>query len=150
MEFRIIDTLDQSWVLGRVAKVYSGKDAVEVVRLECEIIKTYGRIKKDNPDLPFGGYYALGVCDDVNAAIEYRMTGETTLFPLPHDNKYFQGDSEVEQIIRKLPSDGHDESVPEPKRVFGSIPAEDFSKIPIPSLRAQLKAVKAAWEKGKK
>jgi hypothetical protein len=150
VEFRIIDTLDQAWVLGRVAKVYSGKDAVEVVRLEGEIIKTYERIKKDNPDLPFGGYYALGVCDDVNAAIEYRMTGETTLFPLPHDNKYFQGDSEVEQIIRKLPSDGRDNSLPDPKRVLGSIPVDDFSKIPIPSLRTQLKAVKAAWEKGKK
>ena len=142
VEFRIIDTVDQSWVLGRVAKVYAEKDAVEVVRMEGEIIKTYERIKKDNPDLPFGGYYALGVCDDVNAVIEYRMRGETTLFPLPHDNKYFQGDSEVEQIVRKLPSDGRDNSLPDPKRVLGSIPAGDFSKIPIPSLRAQLKAVK--------
>jgi len=150
VEFRVIDTLDQSWVLGRVAKVYAAKDAVEVVRLEGEIIKTYDRIKKGNPDLPFGGYYALGVCDDVNAAIEFHMKGETTLFPLPHDNKYFQGDSEVEQIVRKLPSDGRDNSQPDPKRVLGSIPADDFSKIPIPTLRDQLKAVKEAWERGLK
>ncbi|MFA6290758.1 MAG: hypothetical protein WC637_03195 [Victivallales bacterium] len=149
VEFRVMDTLDQSWVLGRVAKVYEGKDAVEIVRLEGEIIKTYEKIKKDNPDLPFGGYYALGVCDDVNAVIEYRMQGETTLFPLPHDNKYFKGDSEVEQIVRKLPSDGRDNSPPDPKRVLGSIPADDFSKIPIPTLREQLKAVKDAWEKAK-
>ncbi|MCX6983240.1 MAG: hypothetical protein NT118_00625 [Lentisphaerae bacterium] len=145
VEFRIIDTLDQSWVLGRVAKVYSGKDAVEVVRLEGEIIKTYERIKKANPDLPFGGYYALGVCDDVNAAIEYKMTGETTLFPLPHDVKYFQGDSEVEKIVRKLPADGRGDAMPDPKRVLGSIPADDFSRIPIPALREQLKKVKEAY-----
>ncbi len=150
VEFRVMDTVDQSWVLGRVAKVYAEKDAVEVVRLEGEVIKTYERIKKDNPDLPFGGYYALGVCDDVNAVIEYRMTGKTTLFPLPHDNRYFQGDGEVEQIVRKLPSDGRDNSIPDQKRVFGSIPVDDFSKIPIPSLRAQLKAVMEAWESGNK
>ena len=149
VEFRVIDTLDQSWVLGRVAKVYVDKDAVEVVRMGGEIIKTYERIKKDNPDLPFGGYYALGVCDDVNAVIEYQLKGETTLFPLPHDNKYFQGDSEVEKIIKKLPTDGRDNSLPDPKRVLGSIPAEDFSKIPMPGLRAQLKAVKAAWDNRK-
>jgi hypothetical protein len=149
VEFRIMDTLDQSWVLGRVAKVYEGQDALEIVRLGGEIMRTYDRIKKDNPDLPFGGYYALGVCDDVNAVIEYRMRGETTLFPLPHDNKYFQGESEVEQIVRKLPSDGRDNSIPDPKRVLGSIPTDDFSKIPIPGLRDQLKAVKEAWEKGK-
>jgi pimeloyl-ACP methyl ester carboxylesterase len=148
VEFRIIDTLDQSWVLGRVAKVYSGKDAVEVVRLEGEIIKTYEKIKKANPDLPFGGYYALGVCDDVNAAIEYHMSGETTLFPLPHDVKYFQGDSEVEKIVRKLPADGRGDAMPDPMRVLGSIPADDFSRIPMPGLREQLKKVKEAYANG--
>lgn len=149
VEFRIIDTLDQSWVLGRVAKVYSGKDAVEVVRLGGEIIKTYEKIKSANPDLPFGGYYVLGVCDDVNAAIEYQMTGETTLFPLPHDVKYFQGDSEIEKIVRKLPSDGRGDAMPDAKRVLGSIPADDFSKIPIPALREQLKKVRDAYVNGK-
>ncbi|HCE44565.1 MAG TPA: hypothetical protein DET40_13545 [Lentisphaeria bacterium] len=149
VEFRIVDTLDQSWVLGRIARTYSGKDAVEVVRLEGEIIKTYERIKKDNPDLPFGGYYALGVCDDVNAAIEYRMTGETTLFPLPHDVKYFQGDSEVEKIMRNLPSDGRGDSIPDPKRVLGSIPIDDLSKIPMPALREHLKKVKDAYGQGR-
>ncbi len=148
VEFRIIDTLDQSWVLGRVAKVYAGKDAVEVVRLEGEIIKTYEKIKKANPDLPFGGYYELGVCDDVNAAIEYHMTGETTLFPLPHDVKYFQGDSEVEAIMRKLPADGRGDTMPDPKRVLGSIPTDDFSKIPIPGLRENLKKVMDTYIKG--
>lgn len=146
--FRSIDTQDQSWILGRVKNSYVGKEAIEVVRIEGEIIRLYEKVKNGNPDLPFGGYYNLGVCDDVNAVIEYHMKGETTLFPLPHDNRYFQGDSEIEQIIRKLPSDGRDNALPDPKRVLGSIPSDDFSKIPIPILRDQLKAVKEAWESG--
>ncbi len=48
-------------------------------------------IPRNSPDLPFGGYYALGVCNDVNAMIELHMQGETSLFPLTHDSDLFAG-----------------------------------------------------------
>ena len=35
--------------------------------------------------LPFGGYFALGVCNDANAMIELAMQGATSLYPLTRD-----------------------------------------------------------------
>ncbi|HBC88021.1 MAG TPA: hypothetical protein DCZ94_13805 [Lentisphaeria bacterium] len=143
LEFRSFDTVDQTWIGGRVAKIYDGKQAIEVVRIAGESIRTYKRIQKENPDLPFGGYYKLGVCLDANAIIEFHMTGRTTQFPLTHDVKYFKGDSEVEKIMRKLPCDGGDVP-PDPQRIVGSMPADDISKLTIPELREQLKLIKDA------
>ncbi len=147
LEFRSFDTADQSWICGRIAKIYNGKEAIEAVRIAGETIRTFNRIQKENPDLPFGGYYELGVCLDSNAVIEFHMRGETTLFPLTHDVKYFQGDGEIEEIMRKLPYDGAGEYVPDLKRVLGSVPADDISKLPIPALRDQIKEVKDAYGK---
>ena len=140
LEFRSFDTVDQTWIGGRVVKIYSGKQAVEVVRIAGEAIRIFRKIQKENPDLPLGGYYKLGVCLDSNAIIEFHMTGRTTLYPLTHDVKYFKGDSEVEQIMRKLPYDGGD-IPPEPQRIRGSIPADEVSQLPIPSLREELKTI---------
>ena len=50
-----------------------------------------GPVEGLTPYLPFGGYYALGVCNDVNAMIELHMQGETSLFPLTHDPELFLG-----------------------------------------------------------
>ncbi len=141
LEFRPFDTADQSWIGGKVAKVYTGREAVEAIRIAGEEIRTFDRIQKANPDLPFGGYYSLGVCLDSNAVIEMKMTGKTTLYPLTHDVKYFQGDGEIEQIMRSLPYDGGDASA-DPSRVAGSLPADEISKIAIPSLRDDLKILK--------
>jgi len=41
------------------------------------------------PAIPFGGYYALGVCQDAVAAIEKKMTGGATLFPNTADAALF-------------------------------------------------------------
>ncbi|MGH9597130.1 MAG: hypothetical protein ACRD3K_10070, partial [Edaphobacter sp.] len=80
-EFRTMDTLDQAWVLGRHAHAYRDADAQEVTRLVGKMTVAYLHQHLRRPDLPFGGYYALGVCQDGVAAIERKMTGDDTLFP---------------------------------------------------------------------
>lgn len=146
--FRPIDTLDQSWVLGRIAHVYRGDAALDVVALAGAIMRSYAHIKRTHPDLAFGGYYALGVCNDVNAMIELRMQGATTLFPITLDTRYFQGNSEVDRLARQLPIDRAG-AQPDPRRIFGSLPVDDPALIPLPGLRQDLQLVKSAWSEGK-
>ena len=45
-----------------------------MTRIAGSIVRTYSAIKQRHPELPFGGYYALGVCNDVNAMIELKMS----------------------------------------------------------------------------
>jgi len=146
-EFRPIATRNQAWVLGRVARTYRDERALEVVRLAGEIVRTYDAVRRAHPDLPFGGYFALGVCNDVNAMIELHMQGETTLFPLTLDPGYFPGESEVERLARRLPVDRGGRP-PEPSRVFGSLPVADLAELPLPGLRRDLEAVRTAWQRG--
>ena len=75
-EFRTMDTLDQAWVLGRHAHEYRDGDAVEVTRLVGEMSVAYAHQHVARPELPFGGYYALGVCQDSVAAIEKKDDGQ--------------------------------------------------------------------------
>src|SRR4051794_1679196 len=103
--FRPSVTWDQAWVMGKVAHRYRGAEALEVIRLAGGIVRTYGAIKQRHPDLPFGGYYALGVCNDVNAMIELKMRGETSLFPLTLDPQFFRGSGEVDRLALRLPLD---------------------------------------------
>jgi hypothetical protein len=79
-EFRTMDTQDQAWVLGRHAHEYRDADAVEVTRLVGKMLIAYAHQHLNRPELPFGGYYPLGVCQDGVAAIEKKMTGKVTLF----------------------------------------------------------------------
>jgi hypothetical protein len=146
-EFRPIATRDQSWTLGTAARTYRGDDALEVVRFAGAIIRSYDSIQRRHPDLPFGGYYALGVCNDVNAMIEQHMQGETTLFPLTHDPRYFAGDGEVEQLARALPVDGRG-ARPDPRRILGSLPVAQIAALPLPALRSDLEQVRSAWKGG--
>ncbi len=81
-EFRTNDELNQPWVMGRHAHEYRGGDAVEVTRLSGLAVLMYMHEHLDHPGLPFGGYYALGVCQDTIAAIEKKMTwAGDALFP---------------------------------------------------------------------
>jgi len=92
-------------------------------------------IPRNRPDLPFGGYYALGVCNDVNAMIELHMQGETSLFPLTHNPDLFAGQGEVGELARKLPVDGRASAKPDVRRILGSLPVDDLSQLPLPGLR---------------
>lgn len=147
--FRPSVTRDQGWVMGRVAHRYRGEDAVEAIRLAGAILRAYDAIKRRHPELPFGGYYALGVCNDVNAMIELHMRGETTLFPLTLDPQFFRDEGEVGRLAGNLPVDNRWRSGADPRRVLGSIPVEDLSTLPLPSLREDLEKVRAALESGR-
>jgi len=153
-EWRTMDTLDQPWVLKRDAHTYTGEQAVEVTRLAGLLTVAYMHLHAAHPTLPFGGYYALGVCQDGVSAIEKKMTGEVTLFPNTADAALFTDsrDAEVNALITAIPKD-RDGKLPEPERIFGSLPADpgpnaDFSAITIPGLAADLTAVHAAWTNG--
>jgi hypothetical protein len=146
--FRPSVTRDQAWVMGMVAHRYRGAEALEATRLAGAIVRTYDAIKQRHPDLPFGGYYALGVCNDVNAMIELKMQGETSLFPLTLDPQFFKGSGEVDRLALRLPLDNGRDAIPEPRRILGSIPVAELSALPLPSLRRDLEEVRAAWESG--
>jgi hypothetical protein len=107
-----------------------------------------------HPQLPFGGYYELGVCQDAVAAVERKMIGATTLFPNTADATYFNDprDLEVDAMMRTLPHD-RDGATPDPARIFGSLPADpgadgSFATVTIPGLAADLSATYAAWKDG--
>ena len=148
-EFRTMDELNQAWVLGRHAHVYTGDDAVEVTRLTGAMVVAYVHQHVARPKLPFGGYYTLGVCQDVVSAIEKKMTGKSTLFPNTADARLFDDprDAEVNGLIAAIPKD-REGGMPEPERVFGSLPSVELRAIMIPGLADDLGKVEAAWHSG--
>lgn len=146
-EFRPVDTKDQGWIMGRVAHVYEGAQALEVIRSAGLIVQAYRTIQEKNPDLPWGGYYRLGVCNDVNAMIEHHMQGRSTLFPLTVEEKYFAGLGEVEQWVKGLPKDGGSR-LPDFDRVLGSVPVSRIEDIPFSDMRDNLLKVREAWKRG--
>ena len=148
-EFRTMDTLDQPWVLGRHAHEYRNADAIEVTRLTGAMSVAYMHQHHARPTLPFGGYYALGVCQDSVAAIEKKMTGHATLFPNTADGALFDDprDAEVNALLEAIPKDRNGRP-PEPERIFGSLPTENLNAITIPGLTADLVAVQTAWHDG--
>jgi hypothetical protein len=162
-EWRTMDTLDQSWVLKRNAHTYTGNDAVEVTRLAGLLTVAYMHLHAAHPTLPFGGYYALGVCQDGVSAIERKLTGHVTLFPNTVDAAFFNDprDAEINAIMAAIPKD-RDGIPPEPARIFGSLPtapnpnsrAADgtpapFNAITIPGLAADLNLTYNAWQAGR-
>ncbi len=153
-EWRTMDTLDQAWVLKRDAHTYGGAEAIEVTRLVGLITLAYMHQHARRPTLPFGGYYALGVCQDPVSAIEKKLTGRSTLFPNTANSALFDDprDSEVNALFLSIPKD-RSGAIPEPERVFGSLPAEPgdnsaFRSISIPGLAPDLNRAYVAWKAG--
>jgi hypothetical protein len=148
-EFRTMDTLDQAWVLGRHVHEYRGEEAVEVTRLTGLLALAYAHAHLAYPRLPFGGYYAMGVCQDGVSAIERKMTGTTTLFPNTAEMVYFKDsrDAEIDGLLAGVPKD-RDGGAPQMTRVFGSLPATDLAAISIPGLAGDLESVQKAWHDG--
>lgn len=147
-EFRTNDQLNQAWVMGRHAHEYRGDRAVEVTRLTGRLLRAYAYL---HPGLPFGGYYTLGVCQDVVAAIEQRMTGTTTIFPNTARTEMFhdQPDEEVFRLMEAIPKDTAGRA-PAPERIFGSLPAVDFSTLTVPGLREDVENTYGAWRDGRR
>jgi hypothetical protein len=155
-EWRVMDTLDQAWVLKRNAHEYTGTQALEVTRLAGLMTVAYMHLHAAHPTLPFGGYYALGVCQDGVSAIEHKLTGKVTLFPNTADEAFFNDprDVEINALFAAIPKD-RDGSSPGPERIFGSLPvapgtnpATAFDAVTIPGLAADLNLTYAAWRDG--
>ena len=155
-EWRTMDTLDQPWVLKRNAHEYTGAQAVEVTRLAGLMTIAYMHLHAAHPTLPFGGYYALGVCQDGVSAIEHALTGNVTLFPNTADDALFNDprDTEINTLIAAIPKD-RDGASPGPARIFGSLPvapgadsASAFNAVTIPGLAADLNVTYSAWRNG--
>jgi hypothetical protein len=148
-EWRTMDTLDQPWVLKRNAHEYTGAQAVEVTRLAGLLTVAYMHQHARRPQLPFGGYYTLGVCQDGVSAIEQKMTGHVTLFPNTADSALFDDprDAEANAMLATIPKDRNG-ARPTPERVFGSLPTTNFDTITIPGLAADLNATYTAWKFG--
>ncbi len=154
-EWRTMDTLDQEWVLKRNAHTYTGAQAIEVTRLIGLITLAYMHQHAARPTLSFGGYYALGVCQDPVSAVEKKLTGKSTLFPNTADSALFSDprDREVNALFAAIPKDRNG-AEPQPERIFGSLPADpgsgnDFRAIAIPGLASDLRSTYAAWGAGK-
>jgi len=153
-EWRVMDTLDQAWVLKRAAHTYTGAQAVEVTRLAGLATVAYTHLHEVHGKIPFGGYFAFGVCQDVVSAIEKKLTGKVTLFPNTADGSFFTDarDAEFNAMMREVPKD-REAKYAEPERIFGSLPAAPdasghFSAITIPGLADDLNATYAAWKDG--
>lgn len=153
-EWRTMDTLDQPWVLKRNANQYAGADALRVTHLAALMTVAYMHLHQAHPQLPFGGYYTLGVCQDGVSAVEKKMTGHVTLFPNTADDAYFTdpSDAEFNAMMAAIPKD-RDGHRPQPARIFGSIPTnplspatQAFNAVTIPGLAADLNATYAALQ----
>jgi len=132
---RPIDTKDQAWILGHTYQTYKGEKALEAMRIIGEVIRVYAEIQRAHPELPFGGYFALGVCNDPSAIVEMKLTGKTTLYPLTHDKSLFEGYGEVSEIVARLPQDEQSTSK---ERVVASLPVASPDQLNLAGLRADI------------
>ncbi len=146
-EFRTTDLKNQAWVMGRTAHTFRGAQAAEAMRLMAQEVRAWEQAHVEYPALPFGGYYALGVCQDSVAVVEEKMTGATTLYPLTAEAHYFSGDGEVASLLEKLPSDrdGRPAGV---DRILGTLPVESADAIPFAAMRADVQRIQAAERLG--
>lgn len=139
-KFRPMLDTRADWTGRRVAHTYEGQRAIEAMRLAGEVRRSFEDDRAANPQLPYGGYFTLGVCNDSNAFIEHALTGRTTLYPLTRDLRYYQSDSEIDRISRAMPVDGRGAPA-DLDRVLASLPEEDPSKLVFPGLRDDLAAL---------
>lgn len=150
-EFRTMDSLNQRWVMGRQAHIYTGEKAQTAVRMLSQALRVYTAAHKAHPELAFGGYYTLGVCQDASAAVEQHLEGSTTLFPITHDPALFpapaSSDREFYDEFQKLPNDRSGKAPPV-DRVLGALPVSDLNAISIPGLRDDLLKVSGAQKQG--
>jgi hypothetical protein len=146
-----MDSLNQSWVMHRVLFAYSDtQQQARVMRLLNAAVRVYYHARMVHPELPFGGYYRLGVCQDVSAAVESELQGKTVLFPITHDPAYFPrnastdpGDQEFLTAFAAIPSD-RGSGLPPIDRVLGALPTLHYSQIVIPGLAGDLERVDLA------
>jgi hypothetical protein len=150
-QFRTMDSLNQSWVMHRVLFAYQdSSQQVRVMRMLNAAVRVYYRVRMAHPELPFGGYYRLGVCQDVSATVESDLQGKTILFPITHDPAYFAQNASTDPRDRefltafgRIPSD-RGSGLPPIDRVLGALPTLRYSDIAIPGLTGDLERIEVA------
>lgn len=146
-KFRAMTGKRAAWTGRRVAHAYDDDRAVEAIRVAGEVRRSFEANRAAHPELPYGGYYTLGVCNDSNAFVEHAMTGRTTLYPLTRDLRFYQGPGEIDRIARAMPNDGRGQPA-DLDRVLASLPVDDPLGDPdalaFPALRDDLRALAAA------
>ena len=120
-----------------------------MTRLAGGMVVAYMHQHLARPAHPFGGYYALGVCQDSVAAIEKKLTGQATLFPNTADPALFNDsrDAEINGLMKAIPKDRAG-LAPDASRVLGSLPTDDFAHVSVPGLAPDLLAVQQAYRDG--
>ena len=120
------------------------------MRLLNAAVRVYYHVRMAHPELPFGGYYRLGVCQDVSAAVESVLQGKTVLFPITHDPAYFPQSASADPRDREflaafaaIPSD-RGSGLPPIDRVLGALPTLHYNEIMIPGLAGDLERVAVA------
>jgi hypothetical protein len=154
-QFRTMDSLNQSWVMHRVLFSYGDtKQQSQVLQLLSAAVRVYYHVRMRHPEVPFGGYYRLGVCQDVSAAVESELQGKTILFPITHDPVYFPQsesadprDREFLAAFAAIPSD-RGSGLPPIERVLGALPTLHYGEILIPGLAVDLERVEVASRLG--
>ncbi len=150
-EFRTMDSLKQSWVMHRALFAYDDTQRqVRVMQLLSAAVRVYYHVRMAHLELPFGGYYRLGVCQDVSAAVEHDLQAKTVLFPITHDPAYFPQSASADPRDREflaafaaIPSD-RGSGLPPINRVLGALPTLHYSEIIIPGLAGDLERVMVA------
>ncbi len=150
-QFRTMDSLNQSWVMHRVLFSYADTDQQSrVLQLLSAAVRVYYHTRMAHPEVPFGGYYRLGVCQDVSAVVESELQGKTVLFPITHDPAYFPQSESADPRDRKflaafaaIPSD-RGSGLPPIERVLGALPTLHYGEMLIPGLAADLERVEVA------
>jgi hypothetical protein len=139
--FRADVTTDQRWTGGWIAHTYERAEAQRALGLMLQMRRGLDE-KVRAKGLPLDGYFSLGVCTLAPAVVEQALSGRTTLWPLTHDPKYFDTDSELDVLVRALPVDGRDDKVPDNARLKGALPWRSFRDVPFPLLARQLRALR--------
>lgn len=139
--FRADVTADQAWTGGWLAHTYVKEQAVRALELML-LMRRELEAKVYAKKVPLDGYFELGVCTLAPAVVEQALGGKTTLWPLTQDPALFDGAGELDAIVRALPHDGRDESVPSDERLKGSVPWKSPKDVPYKFLVRELTELK--------